>query len=53
MPLYKKFSDHKDNHLVIWEIKEGKQELVSALKQDSSYSLKLSSIKSETKQIEF
>ena len=30
-----KFSDHKDNHLVIWEIKEGKQELVSALKQDS------------------
>ena len=35
MPLYKKFSDHKDNHLVIWEIKEGKQELVSALKTDS------------------
>ena len=53
MPLYKKFSDHKDNHLVIWNIKEGKQELISALKQDSSYSLKLSSIKSETKQIEF
>ena len=53
MPLYKKFSDHKDNHLVIWDIKEGKQELVSALKQDSSYNLKLSSIKSETKQIEF
>ena len=53
MPLYKKFSDHKDNYLVIWNIKEGKQELISALKQDSSYNLKLSSIKSETKQIEF
>ena len=53
MPLYKKFSDHKNNHLVIWNIKEGKQELISALKQDSSYNLKLSSIKSETKQIEF
>ena len=53
MPLYKKFSDHKDNHLVIWNIKESKQELISALKQDSSYNLKLSSIKSETKQIEF
>ena len=53
MPLYKKFSDHKDNHLVIWNIKEGKQELISALKQDSSYNIKLSSIKSETKQIEF
>ncbi len=53
MPLYKKLSDHKNNHLVIWNIKEGKQELISALKQDPSYNLKLSSIKSETKQIEF
>ena len=47
MPLYKKFSDHKNNHLVIWNIKERKQELISALKQDSSYNLKLSSIKSQ------
>ena len=53
MPLYKKFSDHENNHLLIWNIKEGKQELISALKQYSSYDLKLSSIKSETKQIEF
>lgn len=53
MPLYKKLTSDQDNQLVIWNINENKQELISSIKQKSSFIQKLNSIKNEKKQIEF
>ena len=53
MPLYKKIKIKNGDFILIWRISENKQELLNNLKQNSLYKSKLSSIKSETKQIEF
>jgi len=53
MPLYKKLTSDQDSQLVIWNINENKQELISSIKQKSSFIQKLNSIKNEKKQIEF
>ena len=53
MPLYKKIKIKNGDFILIWRISEKKQELLNNLKQNSLYKSKLSSITSETKQIEF
>ena len=53
MPLYKKIKIKNGDFILIWRISESKQELLNNLKQNSLYKSKLSSITSETKQIEF
>ena len=53
MPLYKKIKIKNGDFILIWRISENKQELLNNLKQNSLYKSKLSSITSETKQIEF
>ena len=53
MPLYKKIKIKNGDFILIWRISESKQELLNNIKQNSLYKSKLSSITSETKQIEF